>query len=159
MSDSEQARFAARSPIGHVDCYHSFRLTQTAVECFQFRPVLLPGNWLLKTPDSVPVIRDSITGSRLSHTQTLSHNSQWDPSMLRNPHVATERSTVMDRVLSERNLPDFDLLSGCLIASEAGPATSVEKAFVNLQFNDLSTSAHAGDSVFSRGFLTSMPSC
>lgn len=69
--------------------------------------------------------------------------------MLRNPHVATERSTLTDRVLSVRNLPDFDLLSGCLAASEAGLATSVEKALVNAPFNELSTSVNPGDSLLS----------
>jgi hypothetical protein len=75
--------------------------------------------------------------------------------MLRNPHVATDYSSVTDRVLNVRNWRHIELLSYRLAALEAGFATSVEKAFVNLRFNDLSTSAHAGDSIFSRGFLTS----
>ncbi len=75
--------------------------------------------------------------------------------MLRNPHVATELSSITDRVLRVWIMPTIEVISCHLTAIEAGFATSVEKAFVNLQFNDLSTSAHAGDSFFSRGFLTS----
>lgn len=79
--------------------------------------------------------------------------------MLRNPHVATDYSSVKDRVLVVRNRLNIELLSSHLTAIEDGFATSVEKAFVNWQFNELSTSADADDSIFSRGFLTSVPSC
>lgn len=65
--------------------------------------------------------------------------------MLRNPHVVTELSSVKDLILDERNSPNIELLSGRLAAFEAGFATSVEKAFVNLRFDDLSTSASADD--------------
>ena len=50
----------------------------------------------------------------------------------------------MGHVLDERTVAAIDMLSPRLNASEAGFATSVEKAFVNLQFNDLSMPAHAG---------------
>lgn len=72
--------------------------------------------------------------------------------MLRNPHVVTELSSVRDLILDERNRLNIELLSSHLSASEAGIATSVEKAFVNLRFNDLSTSASADDSFPLEGF-------
>lgn len=68
--------------------------------------------------------------------------------MLRNPHVATESSSAMDQVLDVRRRASIGP-SGCLTAFEAGHATSIEKAFVDQLFNELSTSAHAGDSLFS----------
>ena len=58
----------------------------------------------------------------------------------------------MDRFLDERTVAAIDMLSPRLNASEAGFATSVEKAFVNLQFNDLSVPAHAGLTFLSRLF-------
>ncbi len=69
--------------------------------------------------------------------------------MLRNPHVTTGTASVMDRFLNVQNRASIDQPFGRLTAFEAGSATSIEKAFVNRQFNDLSTSAHAGDSRFS----------
>tara|TARA_R110002072_G_scaffold146075_3_gene292854 strand:- start:7308 stop:7766 length:459 start_codon:yes stop_codon:yes gene_type:complete len=68
--------------------------------------------------------------------------------MLRNPHVVTERSSFTDLVLDERSASNIGILSTALTASEDGVASSVEKAFVNLRFNDLSTSVSAGDSLF-----------
>jgi hypothetical protein len=100
-------------------------------------------DWLLKTQITVSVNCGSSSGSLISHTQTLSHNSQWDPSMLRNPHVATESPSIMDRVLSVRNLHALEQFSGRLTASEAGFAMSVEKAFVNALFlRSLDVSSH-----------------
>lgn len=113
-----------------------------------------PSDWLLKAQINQAANRGSLDESRLSHTQTLSHNSQWEPSMLRNPHVVTEPPSFVAQVLDERTDASIGMLSPRLNASEAGFATSVEKAFVNLKFNDLSTSAHAGDSI-SLGFLLS----
>lgn len=107
-------------------------------------------DWLLKTQINQLANRGSLDESRLSHTQTLSHNSQWEPSMLRNPHVVTEQPSLVDQVLDERTVAAIGMLSPRLNASETGFATSVEKAFVNLQFNDLSMSAHAGNSFLSR---------
>lgn len=52
--------------------------------------------------------------------------------MLRNPHVVTEPSSLVDQVLDERTVAVIGMLSPRLNASEAGFATSVEKAFVNL---------------------------
>lgn len=72
--------------------------------------------------------------------------------MLRIPHVVTELSSIKAEILNERKSTNVGTISSHLAAEEAGAATSVEKAFVNLRFNDLSTSAHAGDSVFSRSF-------
>lgn len=109
----------------------------------------LPNDWLPETRLDVPAQRDSQKESQFSHTQTLSHDSQWDPSMLCNPHVTTESSSVMDQVLDVRNWANIEQPFGCLAAFEAGSATSTEKAFVNLQFNELSTSVHADDSLFS----------
>ena len=50
----------------------------------------------------------------------------------------------MDGVLDERTVAVIEMLSPRLNTSETGFAASVEKAFVNLQFNDLSMPAHAG---------------
>ena len=50
----------------------------------------------------------------------------------------------MVHVLDERTVAVVEILSPRLGISETGFATSVEKAFVNLQFNDLSMPAHAG---------------
>ena len=60
----------------------------------------------------------------------------------------------MDRILDERNASSIQLVVNHLSASGAVIATSVEKAFVDLQFNDLSTSAHAGDFLFSLAALS-----
>ncbi|MFT4559815.1 MAG: hypothetical protein ACI93T_003691 [Porticoccaceae bacterium] len=70
--------------------------------------------------------------------------------MLRNPHVVTEHLSLVDHVLDERTVAVIGMLSPRLNASEAGFATSAEKAFVNLQFNDLSMSAHADRTFLSR---------
>jgi hypothetical protein len=55
-------------------------------------------------------------------------------------------------VLDERTVAVIEILSPRLGISETGFATSVEKAFVNLQFNDLSMPAHAGGTFLSRLF-------
>jgi hypothetical protein len=51
--------------------------------------------------------------------------------MLLNRHVVTESSSVMDRILDERNASSIELVLNHLSASEVAIATSVEKAFVD----------------------------
>lgn len=116
--------------IRHADCIMSSQPHQQTtsvlgcvcetVECFA-----------AKDTNRCAANRDPQKESRLSHTQTLSHNLHRDPSMLRNRHVVTESSSFMDRILDERNASSIELVLNHLSASEVAIATSVEKAFVD----------------------------
>ena len=132
----------------HAECIRTGEPTQAAYECLWFRWKIFQTIDCLRRRSMCRLIV-ILKRNCDSHTRGLSHTTR--NGTLRCCATRTSRQNLhppWTKFWACGTEPALDLPAASLLF-EATVATSIEKAFVDQLFNELSTSAHAGDSLFS----------